>query len=117
MLGVAMELALVAHDHIEVTFKESGRSWRIWYIGFTGSLARSGASVDVIFSVEVMHYRVLSVNQFVDIGHEVTNGIGISFVDLLEQLDISDSHFVVCNDVVVVGDSPEGPLRNWGNPV
>jgi hypothetical protein len=28
----------------------------------------------------------LSVNQFVDVGHEVTNGFGIGFVDLLEQL-------------------------------
>jgi hypothetical protein len=62
MLGIAMELALVVHDHIEVTFKEGGRSWRICYTGFTGSLARPGASVVVIFSVEVMHYCILSVN-------------------------------------------------------
>jgi hypothetical protein len=89
MLGVAVELALVC------------------YIGFTGSLARPGASVVVIFSVEVMHYRVLSVNQFVDVGHEVTNGFGIGFVDLLEQLDIGDSFFVVGNDVVVF-DTCEG---------
>jgi hypothetical protein len=106
MLGVTMELALVVHDHIEVTFKEGGRSWQICYIGFTGSLARPGASV-AIFSVEVMHYHVLSVNLFVDIGHEVANGFGIDFVDLLEQLDISDSLFVVCNDVVVF-DTCEG---------
>jgi hypothetical protein len=62
MLGVAVELALVVHEHIEVTIKEGGRSWRICYIGFTGSLAQSGASIIAIFSVEVMHYRVLSVN-------------------------------------------------------
>jgi hypothetical protein len=55
----------------------------------------------VVFSVEVMHYRILSVDQFVDIGHEVTNGFGIGFVDLLEQLDVGDSLFVVGNDVVV----------------
>jgi hypothetical protein len=61
----------------------------------------------VVFSVEVMHYRFLSVNQFVDVGHEVANGFGIGFVDLLEQLDISDSLFVVCN-VVVVFDTCEG---------
>jgi hypothetical protein len=61
----------------------------------------------VIFSVEVMHYCVLSVDQFVDVGHEVTNSFGISFVDLLEQLDISDPHLVVCNDVVVF-DTCEG---------
>jgi hypothetical protein len=107
MLGVVVQLALVVHDHIEVAFKEGGRSWRICYIGFTGSLARPGASVVVIFSVEVMHYRVLHVDQFVNVGHEVTNGFGIGFVDLLEQLDISDSLFVVCNDIVVF-DTCEG---------
>jgi hypothetical protein len=82
--GVAVERALVVLDHIEVTFKEDGRSWWICYIGFTGSLARPGASVVVIFSVEVVHYRVLSVNQFVDVGHEVANCFGVGFVDLLE---------------------------------
>jgi hypothetical protein len=61
----------------------------------------------VVFSVEVMHYRVLSVDQFVDVGHEVTDGFGIGFVDLLEQLDISDSLFVVCNDIVIF-DTREG---------
>jgi hypothetical protein len=107
MLGVAMELALVVHDHIEVTFKEGGRSWRIYYVGFAGSLAQPGASVVVVFSVEVMHYRVLSVDQFVDVGHEVANGFGIGFVDLLEQLDVSDPLLVVCNDVVIF-DTCEG---------
>jgi hypothetical protein len=107
MLCVTVELALVVHDHIEVTFKEGGRSGQICYIGFIGSLARPGASVVVIFSVEVMHYRVLRVNQFVDVGHDVTNGFGISFMDLLEQLDIGDSLFVVGNDVVVF-DTCEG---------
>jgi hypothetical protein len=101
MLGIAVELALVVHDHIEVTFKKGGRSWRICYVGFTGSLARPGASVVVVFSVEVMHYRVLSVDQFVDVGHEVANGFSIGFVDLLEQLDVSDPLLVVCNDVIV----------------
>jgi hypothetical protein len=107
MLGVAVELALVVHNHIEVTFKEGGRSWRIRHIGFTTTLARPGASVIVIFSVEVMHYRILSVNQFVHLGHKVTNGFGIGFVHLLEQLHIGDSLFVVGNDVVVF-DTYEG---------
>jgi hypothetical protein len=88
VLGVAVELALVVHDHIEVTFKEGGRSWWICYIGFAGSLALPGASVIVVFSVEVVHYRILSVDQFVDVAHEVTNGFCIGFVDLLEQLDV-----------------------------
>jgi hypothetical protein len=101
VLGVAVELALVVHDHIEVTFEEGGRSWWICYIGFAGSLARPGASVIVVFSIEVVHYRILSVDQFVDVGHEVTNGFCIGFLDLLEQLDLGDSLFIVGNDVIV----------------
>jgi hypothetical protein len=27
VLGITVELALVVHDHIEVTFEEGGRSW------------------------------------------------------------------------------------------
>jgi hypothetical protein len=84
VLGVAVELALVVHDHIEVTFEEGGRSWWIFYIGFAGLLARPGASIIVVFSVEVMHYRILSVDQFVDVGHEVANGFCIGFMDLLK---------------------------------
>jgi hypothetical protein len=84
VLGVAVELALVVHDNIEVTLKESGRSWWICYIGFVGSLARPGDSIIVVFSVEVVHYRVLRVNQFVNVGHEVANGFCIGFVDLLK---------------------------------
>jgi hypothetical protein len=38
-LGVTVELALVVHDHIEVTFEEGGRSWWIYYISFTRSFA------------------------------------------------------------------------------
>jgi hypothetical protein len=101
VLGVTVELALVVHDHIEVTFEEGGRSWWICYIGFAGSLARPGAFIIVVFSVEVMHYRILSVDQFVGVGHEVANGFCIGFVDLLKQLDVGDSLFVVGNDVVV----------------
>jgi hypothetical protein len=55
----------------------------------------------VVFSVEVVHYRILSVDQFVDVGHEVANGFCIGFVDLFEQLDVGYSLFVVGNDVVV----------------
>jgi hypothetical protein len=107
MLGIAVELALVVHDHIKVTFKEGGRSWRMCYIGFAESLVRPGASVVVVFSIEVMHYCILSVDQFVDVGHQVANGFVIGFVDLLEQLDVSDPLLVVCNDVVVF-DTCEG---------
>jgi hypothetical protein len=45
VLSIAVELALVVHDHVEVTFEEGGRSWWIRHIGFAGSLARPGASV------------------------------------------------------------------------
>jgi hypothetical protein len=54
-----------------------------------------------------MHYYVLSVDQFVDVGHQVANGFGIGFVDLLEQLDVSDPLLVLCNDVGVF-DTCEG---------
>jgi hypothetical protein len=107
VLGITVELALVVHDHIEVTFEEGGRSWWVYYVGFAGSLARPGASVVVIFSIEIVHYRVLSVDQFVDVGHEVANGFGVGFVDLLEQLDVGDSFFVVGNDVIIF-DTYEG---------
>jgi hypothetical protein len=84
VLGIAVELALVVHEHIEVTFEEGGRPWWICYIGFAGSLARPGASMIVVFSVEVVHYRILRVDQFVNVGHEVANGFCIGFVDLLK---------------------------------
>jgi hypothetical protein len=61
----------------------------------------------VIFSIEIMHYRILSVDQFVDVGHEVANCFGVGFVDLFEQLDVGDSLFVVGNDVVIF-DTCEG---------
>jgi hypothetical protein len=62
VLSVAVKLALVVHDHVEVTFKEGERSWWICHIGLARSLARPGASVVVVFSVEVVHDRVLSVD-------------------------------------------------------
>jgi hypothetical protein len=62
VLRVTVKLALVVHDHVEVAFEEGGRSWRIRHIGLARSLARPGASVVVVFPVEVMHDRILSVN-------------------------------------------------------
>jgi hypothetical protein len=62
MFGVAVELALVVHDHVEVTFMECGRSWWIRHVGFAGSLARPVSSIIVIFVVKVVHHRILSVN-------------------------------------------------------
>jgi hypothetical protein len=101
VFSVMVELALVVHDHIEVTFEEGGRSWWIYHIGFARTLARPGASIVVIFSVEVVHHRILSVDQFVDVGHAVTNGVCVNFVDLLEQLDVGDPLLVISDDVFV----------------
>jgi hypothetical protein len=68
VFSIAVELALIIHDHVEVVFKEGGRSWWICHIGFARSLARPIASVVVVFSIEVVHHRVLSVDQFIDVG-------------------------------------------------
>jgi hypothetical protein len=38
VLGSAVKLALVVHDHVKATFKEGGRSWWICHIDFTRSL-------------------------------------------------------------------------------
>jgi hypothetical protein len=62
MLRIAMKLALVVHDHVEVAFEEGGRSWQICHVGFTRSFARPGSDVIVVFSVEVVHHCVLSVD-------------------------------------------------------
>jgi hypothetical protein len=39
VFSIVVELALVVHDHIEVTFEEGGRSWWICHIGFGRTLA------------------------------------------------------------------------------
>jgi hypothetical protein len=62
MLGVAVELALVVHDLVKITLEEGGRSWWICHVSFTRSLSRPISSMVVIFSIEVVHHRVLSVN-------------------------------------------------------
>jgi hypothetical protein len=62
MLSVTVELALVVHDHVKVTFEEGGRSWWICHVGFTRSLARPVPFIIVVFAVEVMHHRFLSVD-------------------------------------------------------
>jgi hypothetical protein len=107
VFSVAVELALVVHDHIEVAFEEGGSSWWIGHIGFAEMHARPGASIVTIFSVEVVHHRILSVDQFVNVGHEVTTGVCVSFVDLLEQLDVGDPLLVI-SDVVFVFDTCKG---------
>jgi hypothetical protein len=39
VFSVAVKLTLVVHDHVEVAFKESGRSWWVCHVGFARSLA------------------------------------------------------------------------------
>jgi hypothetical protein len=84
VLSITVELTLIIHDHVEVAFEEGGRSWWICHVGFTRSFARPGSSITVIFSAEVVHHCVLSVGQFVDVGHEVIGGVCIGFMNLLE---------------------------------
>jgi hypothetical protein len=62
MPSVAVELALVVHNHVKVTFEEGGRSWWICHVGFARSLARPVPSVIVVFAVEVVHHHALSVD-------------------------------------------------------
>jgi hypothetical protein len=62
VFGVAVELALVVHDHVDVTLEEGGRSWWICYVSFAESLARPVSAIVVIFSIEVVHHHVLSVD-------------------------------------------------------
>jgi hypothetical protein len=62
MFRVTVKPSLVVHDHVEISFKEGGGSWWIYHVSFTRSLARYISSVVVIFSVEVVHHSVLSVN-------------------------------------------------------
>jgi hypothetical protein len=62
VFSITVELALVVHDHIEVTYEEGGRSWWICHISFARMLTRPGASIVMILSIEVVHHRILSVN-------------------------------------------------------
>jgi hypothetical protein len=60
VFSIAVELALIVHDHVEFIFEEGGRSWWIRHVGFSRSLARPVSSVIVIFVVEVVHHHILS---------------------------------------------------------
>jgi hypothetical protein len=51
-------------------------------------------------------YRILSVDKLVDVSHEVSDGVGISFMDLFEELDVGDS--LVVGDDVLIFDTREG---------
>jgi hypothetical protein len=101
VLGIAVKLTLVVHDLVEVTFKEGGGSWWISRVDFARSLARPVPTVFVVFSVEVMHHHVLSIDKLVDVGHEVGDSVGVIFMDLLKELDVGDSLLVVGDDVFI----------------
>jgi hypothetical protein len=61
----------------------------------------------VIFSIEVIHHRILSIDKLVDVGHEVGDGVGVSFMDLLKEHDVGYP-FVVVGDGVFVFDTCKG---------
>jgi hypothetical protein len=56
----------------------------------------------VVFPVEVMHHHMLSIDKLVDVGHEARDGVGISFVDLLKELDVGYPLLVVGHDVFIL---------------
>jgi hypothetical protein len=56
----------------------------------------------VVFPVEVMHHRILSIDKLVDVGHEIGDGVGVSFVDLLRELDVGYPLLVVGYDVFIL---------------
>jgi hypothetical protein len=62
MLSVAVKLALVVHDNVEVALEEGTRSWWICHVGFARLFARPGSSVVVVFSIKLMHHRILDVD-------------------------------------------------------
>jgi hypothetical protein len=55
----------------------------------------------MVFLVEFMHHRILSIDKLVDIGHEVGDGVGVSFVHLLKEFDVGYSLLAVGYDVFV----------------
>jgi hypothetical protein len=55
----------------------------------------------MIFSFEVVYHRVLSIDELDDVGHEVSDGVGINFMDLLEELEVSYPLLVVGYDIFI----------------
>jgi hypothetical protein len=100
MLGVAVELELVIHDHVEVTFKEGGRFGWISCMDLARSFARPTTTIIVVFPVEVMHHRVLSSDKLVDVGHDV--GDGVRWLLRVKELDVGYPLLVVDYDVFVL---------------
>jgi hypothetical protein len=43
----------------------------------------------MIISFEVVYHRVLSVDELVDVGHEVGDGVSVNFMDFLEEFEVS----------------------------
>jgi predicted amino acid racemase len=46
-------------------------------------------TVIVVFSFEVVYHCILSIDKLVDICHEVSDSVCVSFMDLLEELEVS----------------------------
>jgi hypothetical protein len=96
MFSITVGLALVVHDHVKISFEEGGGSWWIYHVSFTRSLTRPVSSI-AVFSIEVVHHRVLSVDQLVDVSHEVSDGMCVSFMDLFEELDVEPQEWYLAH--------------------
>jgi hypothetical protein len=97
-----MELTHVVQCAVEVTFKEGGRSGWVGRIDLARSLARHATTVIVIFFFEVVYHHILGVDELVDVGHEVGDGVGVCFMDLLEELEVSYPLLVVGYDIFIL---------------
>jgi hypothetical protein len=56
----------------------------------------------MVIPFEVVHHRILSIDELVDIGREVGDGVGISFMNLLKELEVGYPLLVVGYDVFVL---------------
>jgi hypothetical protein len=110
VLRVTVELTCVVQHAIEVTFKQGRSSQRVGHVDYTRSLARPNGGVGrqgnrrVIYFVAfgVMDNCILSIDELVDIGQEVSYGSRAGLMDLLEELEVGDTLIVVGDDVFVL---------------
>jgi hypothetical protein len=56
----------------------------------------------MVISFEIVYHCVLGVNELVDVGHEVDDGVGVSFMDLLEELKVSYPLLIVGYDIFIL---------------
>jgi hypothetical protein len=56
----------------------------------------------MVISFEIVYHCVLGVNELVYVGHEVDDGVGVSFMDLLEELKVSYPLLIVGYDIFIL---------------